>query len=77
MEFFDIAANMLKTLFWLFSLWCILTKGLIYCIIWIIIALPVLKIAIPVALARRSERDRKKHPDRYKNEKPDNFVYME
>lgn len=34
-------------------------------------------IGVMVHLYRKSDKDRKEHPEKYKNEKPDNFVYME
>ncbi len=69
--------NVLKVLFWVIALWCFLVKGFLYCIIWMVVAAPLLLTAFLVFLAWKSGKERKEHPKKYKNEKSDNFVYME
>lgn len=71
----DVAENILDTLFWIYLLWCLVVKGFTYCLIRLIIIAPVVYVATPFVVMWLGYSDEKKHPEKYKNRRKDNFCY--
>lgn len=71
----DVVVNILKALFWIYLLWCIVVKGFMYCLIRLIIIAPLVHIAAPFIIMWLGYMDEKKHPEKYRNIKRDDFCY--
>lgn len=71
----DVVVNVLKTLFWIYLMWCLVVKGFTYCLIRLIIIAPVVYVATPFVVMWLGYREEKKHPEKYKNRRKDNFCY--